>query len=128
MSREPLEAFHHGVEQRAEDAGAFGLERGPQFCLRPAAFLRNRLQRQEHGTISEIRPFHDLFDAVEDHRPRGVEQHLVLIRVKLPHREAAAGRQPAKRVGNPPRQTRDVVEGQYMAVAGGDEQVAIFAR
>ena len=97
-------------------------------CLGPAALLRDRLQRQEHGAVGEVGPGHDVLDAVQDHRPGGVEQHLVLIGVELAHREAAAGREPAERVGNPRRQARHVVEGQHMAVAGGDEQVAILAR
>ncbi len=97
-------------------------------CFRPAAFLRDRLQRQEHGAIGEIGPRHDVLDAVQDHRPGGVEQHLVLIGIELAHREAAAGGKPAKRVGNPGGQARHIVEGEHMAVAGGDEQVAILAR
>jgi hypothetical protein len=44
---------------------------------------------------------YDVLDAVQDHRPGGVEQHLVLIGVELAHGEAAAGGQPAVRVGNP---------------------------
>jgi len=46
----------------------------------------------------------------------------------LAHGEAAAGGEPAERVGNPRWQTRYIVEGEHMAVAGGDEQVTIFAR
>ena len=93
-----------------------------------AAFLRDRLQRQEHGAIGEVGPRHDVLDAVQDHRPGGVEQYFVLIGIKLAHREAAAGGEPAERVGNPGGQARHVVEGEDMAIAGGDEQVAILAR
>jgi hypothetical protein len=128
VSGQPLEAQHHGVEQHTKDTRAFGVEGGPQFLLRSAVFFRDRLQRQEHGAVGEVGPGDDLLDAVEDHRPRGVEQHLVLVGVKLAHREATAGCQPAKRVGNPTRQTRNVVEDQHVAVAGGDEQVAVLAR
>ena len=96
-------------------------------CLGAAPFLRDRLQREEHGTVGEIGPRHDVLDAVQDHRPGGVEQYLVLVGVKLAHREAAAGGQPTERVGNPGGQARHVVEGEHMAVARGDEQVAVLA-
>jgi hypothetical protein len=39
-----------------------------------------------------------------------------------------AGRESAERVGNPRWQARYIVEGEHMAVAGGDEQVAVLAR
>ena len=42
------------------------------------------------------------------------------VSVELAHSEATTGSQPAERVGNPPRQARHVVEGQHMAVAGGE--------
>ena len=119
--RKALEALHHGVEQHTKDPRALRVERGPEFLLRAAAFFRDRLQRQEHGAVGKVGPGDDLLDAVEDHRPRGVEQHLILVAVELAHSKATAGCQPAKRVGNPPRQARHVVEGQYMTIAGGDE-------
>ena len=53
---------------------------------------------------------------------------LLLIGVELAHRETAARGEPAERVGNPGGQARHVVEGEHMAVAGRDEQVAILAR
>jgi hypothetical protein len=36
---------------------------------------------------------HDILDPVQDYRPDGIKQNLVLVGVKLAHREAAAGRQ-----------------------------------
>ena len=85
-------------------------------------------KRQKHGAIGEVGPRHDVLDAVQDHRPGRVEQHLVLIGVKLAHREAAARREPTERVGNPRRQARHVVESEHVAVGGGDEEVAVLAR
>ena len=123
-----LQALDHGIEQHAKDTRALGLERRPKFGLRTAALLGDRLQRQEDRSIGEVGPGHDVLDAVQDHRPGGVEQHLVLIGIQLAHGEAAAGRETAERVGNPRRQARHVVEGQHMAVGGGDEQVAVLAR
>ena len=77
MSRQLGQAFRHGVEQHAKDARSLGLERGPQFLLGSAVFFRDRLQRQEHGAVGEVGPGDDLLDAVEDHRPLGVEKYLV---------------------------------------------------
>ena len=97
-------------------------------CFRAAAFLWDRLQGQEYGAIGQIGPGHDILDPVQDHRAGGVEQHFVLVGVELAHREAAACGETAERVGYPGRQARHIVEGEHMAVAGGDEQVAILAR
>ena len=60
--------------------------------------------------------------------PRGIEKHLVLIRVELAHGETAAARQPAKRVRKPRSQPRDVVECQHVPVIGRDEQFPLFSR
>jgi len=75
-------------------------KRRPQLPFGAAALLGDRLQSEEHGAVGEIGPRHDVLDAVEDHRPGGVEQHLVVIGVKLADGEAAAGREPAQRVGD----------------------------
>jgi len=41
--------------------------------------------------------------------------------------ETAARSKPAERVGDPVAQSRDIVEGEDMAIVRGDEQVAVFA-
>ena len=100
----------------------------PELRLRATALLGDRLKRQEDGAVGEVGPLHDVLDTIQDDWPGSVEQHLVLIRVELAHRESAAGRQAAERVGDPCPQARDIVEGEHMTVGGGDEQVAILAR
>jgi hypothetical protein len=89
---------------------AFDLEGGPEFGLGTAALLRDRLERQEHGAVGKIGPRHDVFDAIQDHPPGGVEQDLVLVGVELAHGETTASREPAERAGDPRWEARDVVE------------------
>ena len=78
--------------------------------------------------VGEIGAGDDILDAVENDRAGGLEQHLVLVGVELAHREAAAARQPAERVGEPCAAGGQVVKGQHMAVVGGDEEIALLAR
>ena len=52
--RPPRQSHRHGIEQRAQDAWPVGLERGQQFLFGPALVLRDRLQRQEDGTIRQV--------------------------------------------------------------------------
>jgi hypothetical protein len=80
---------------------ALRLERLPEFGLGATPLLRNRLEREKHGTVGEVGPRDDLFDTVQDHWPGGVEQHFVLVGVQLADGKAAAGGKPAERVGNP---------------------------
>jgi hypothetical protein len=54
--------------------------------------LRDRLQCQEHRAVGKIGPRHDVLDPVQDHGRGGVEQHLVLVGVKLTYGETAAMR------------------------------------
>ena len=85
-------------------------------------------QGQKERPVGEIGAGDDILDAVENDRAGSVEQHLVLVGVELADREAAAARQPAKRVGEPRRQGGQIVKCQHMAVVGGDEEIALFAR
>ena len=89
--RQPLDAFHHRVEQHTKQSRAFSIKCRPQFRLGPASFLRDGFERQEHGTVGKVGPRHNLLDAVQDHRTGRVEQHLVLIGVKLSNGETSAG-------------------------------------
>lgn len=79
-------------------------------------------------SVREIGPGDHLLDAVENDRPRGIEQHLVLIGVELAHADTAAARQPAKRVRKPGSQARDVVECQHVTVMSCDEHLPLFPR
>ena len=93
-----------------------------RFCV------GDQLQGHEQGAIGEVRAGDDVADAVQDDRTGGVEQHLVVVGPERAHRETAAARQPAQRVGQPRRQSRHIVEDQQMGVGGGDEELAIVPR
>jgi hypothetical protein len=58
---------------------------------------------------------------------RAVEQNLVLIRAEFSDRKASPGREPAEAIRDPRGQAGDIVEGQYMAVIGGNEEIALLA-
>jgi hypothetical protein len=77
---------------------------------------------------SQIRPADHLLDAVQQDGARRVRQNLLIIGVKLPYREAAAGRQAAEGVGKPIGQAGQVVECEDIAVVGRNHQLALFAR
>ena len=70
----------------------------------------------------------DILDAVQQDRACGFKQHLLIVGVELPHGEAAAGREPAERVGEPVGQAGEIIEGEQIAVVGGDHQLALLAR
>jgi hypothetical protein len=46
----------------------------------------------------------------------------------LSNGEAAPGGETAKRIRNPRREHRNIVEREHVAIAGGNEEVANFAR
>lgn len=71
--RQPFETFYDGIEKCTEDTRAFGLECCPQLCFGPPALFRNWLQGKEYRAVSEIRPGHDLLDAVQNYRASGVK-------------------------------------------------------
>jgi hypothetical protein len=101
--RQAPQPLDHGVEQRTQDAWSHCLERGPEFGFGPASFLGDRLRPQEHSAVGQIGPRYDILDTIQDYRPSGVKQHLVLVGVKLAHGKAAAGSKTTQRVGNPRR-------------------------
>jgi hypothetical protein len=106
---QPPQALRRRVEQRAKDARAFSLERGPELRFGAAALVRDWLQRQEHGAIGEVRPGHYVLDWT-----RAVEQDLVLIRTEPAGAEPAAGGETAERVRKPRLERRDIVERLHM--------------
>ena len=94
LSSVPVGAFHpiRGEAVPEEECARY------TALLRAAPILRDRLERQKQGPVGEIGPGDDVLDAVQDHRPAGVEQHLVLVGVELAHSEATAGGEPAQGV------------------------------
>ena len=77
--------------------------------------VANRRQGQENRAVGQIRPADDILDAIQEDRARRLKQHLVLVGVELPHREAAAAREPTERVGEPGRQAGEVVECEHVS-------------
>jgi hypothetical protein len=55
-------------------------------------------------------PADHLVDPIQGDRARRFKQHLLVVGIKPPYREAAAAREPAERVGEPNRQAGQVVE------------------
>ena len=118
----------HRIEQGAQDARPRDLELAPQLVLRTSLCLRDGRQGQKNGAVGEIGRLIDILDAVQEDRAGGLKQHLLLVGVELPDREAAAAREPAERVGEPSGQAGQIVECQHMAVVGGNEELALLAR
>ena len=78
--------------------------------------------------VPQIRPADHLLDAVQQDGARRVKQNLLIIGVKLPYREAAAGCKTAEGVGKPIGQAGQVVECEDIAVVGRNHQLALLAR
>ena len=87
-----LQAMHRRIEERAQNLRPRELELPPERLLRTALRFGDRVKRQQDGAVGEIGPGDDILDAVENDRPGGRKQHLVLIGVELADREGAAAR------------------------------------
>ena len=88
----------------------------------------NRCERQQDGAIGKIRAGDDILDPVEHDGSGGRKQNFVLISEQPTCRKGAAARQAAEAIRQPGRQAAEIVEGQDVAVAGGDEQLPLIAR
>jgi hypothetical protein len=73
--------------------------------------------------LQQVGPGDELLDPVQDHRPLGLERHLLVVGEQLPGREPAPGGQPAEGVRQRGREPRQVVVAQGPAPPGRDHQV-----
>src|SRR6516164_6901098 len=104
------------VEQGAQDAGARDIEFAPKLGLRSPLRLIDRGQGEEECTLGQIRPANHVLDTVQQDRPCRLKQYLLVIRVELPHSEAAAACESTKRVRKPKREAGEIVEGQEVTI------------
>jgi hypothetical protein len=65
---------------------------------------------------------------IQDDRTRRLEQHFILVGVELANGEAASARETAQRIGDPRRKLRQIIEGEQVPIASGNEEIAFFAR
>jgi hypothetical protein len=89
------------VKQRPQNFWSRTLEVRPQCRLGTPLRVADRRHRQDDCPIREIRSCDHILDGIEEHRPCGLKQHFRVVGVELAHREAAAAREPAERVGDP---------------------------
>jgi hypothetical protein len=116
------------VKQRAQDPRPHKFELAPKLGLGTPVLLANRPQGQKNRPIGQIQPANDILDAVQEGGARRLEQHLFIIRVELPDRETALARKPAERIREPGSQAGQVIEGEEVAVLGGNHQFALLTR
>src|SRR5439155_6306089 len=104
------------------------LELPPKRSLRPALPFGNRCEHQQDSAVRKIGTSNDLLDPVENDGSGGGKQDFVLIGEQPTRRKSTAARQAAEGVRQPRRQAAEIVEGEDVAVAGSNEQLALMAR
>jgi hypothetical protein len=57
-----------------------------------------------------------------------LEEHLITVCIKLTNGKTTPTGEPAKGIGEPGRQAGQIIEGEDMAIVGGNHEVALFAR
>src|SRR5262245_40045173 len=92
------------IEESAQDPRRRCTEPPPQFLLLAPGPVWDWVKHDEDFSVGEVAPVDHVGDSVQYDRPTCLEQDLIIVGIKLTHREAAAGRQPAQRVGEPNRQ------------------------
>ena len=90
--------------------------------------LADGRQDQKNRPVAEIRPADHLLNPIQEDRARRFKQHLLVVGIKLPYREAAAARESAERVRKPNGQAGEIIECEQIAVVGGNHQLALLAR
>src|SRR5262245_19982366 len=108
--------MRHGIEQGAKNVGPYKLELAPKLPLRTPLRISNWGQSQKDRPVAQIRPANYVLDAIEEDRARRFKQHLLLVSVELPYREAAAAREPAEGIGEPIGQAGEIIECEQIAV------------
>src|SRR5439155_19423467 len=98
--------------------GPLDFELAPQLVLRTSLHLADGRQDQKNRPVAEIRPADHLLNPVQEDRARRFKQHLLVVAVELPDREAAAAREPTQRVGEPNRQAGEIIECEQVTVIG----------
>jgi len=69
-------------------------ELAPELRLVPPNLGRDTQKLDDHRAVEKIRPCRAKFgDGVEHQRTSGIEDGLIMVAIKLPAAEAAAGRQ-----------------------------------
>src|SRR5215475_10160958 len=116
------------IEECTKDVRSGALELPPKRSLWPALPFGNRCEHQQDSAVRKIGTSNNLLDAVENDGSGGGKQHFVLIGEQPTGRKSTAARQAAEGVRQPGRQAAEIVESEDMAVAGGDEQLALIAR
>src|SRR5262249_26228211 len=90
-----FEPMHDHVEDSAENLRLVFFERRPELQLRLSRQFWHRLQHEKYPSVCEIRSADNIFHAVQDQRPHGIEQHFIAIAVELARCESAASGEPA---------------------------------
>jgi hypothetical protein len=120
-ARQQVERLAGQVEQRPEQPALRLVECAQHLALLPAPSLE-LWQLYHHGAVEQVGLGRDADDAVEQDEPPRAERHLLQVGVELAGGEAALGRQPAQRVGEPAPDGRQVVVLDEPRVVGRDHQ------
>src|SRR6516165_7235055 len=126
--REIAQSCHHAVEQCTKDLGPDTVELRIVLCLVPALFLADRLERQPHRPIDQVRADGNVLDPVDRDEPPSAEEHFILVSVEPALTDTAARREPADGIAQPVREARYVVERQEVLALGRDKQILFRPR
>ena len=116
------------IEDCTKDQGCPPVGLAPVLRLGSPLRLRNRLEHNLDHASREISARSQIGNAIQHDRAGALEDDLFGVAVMLARAEAGAGRERAQGVRQPMRDLRHVVEGEDMAVAGGDDQIVLVAR
>jgi hypothetical protein len=126
-AREGPQTMRRRIEQSAEDVRARDFEFAPKLGLRSPLCLIDWWQRKEKRAVGQIRPADHVLDAVEENRPRGLKQNLLVIRIEPPHGQAAATREPTERIREPKGHAGEIVERKDMSIVRCDHELPFVA-
>jgi hypothetical protein len=121
-----VQAMRGRIEEGAKDVRSCEFELLPKRSLRPALPFGNRCKHQQDSAVGKIGAGDNILDPVENDGPGGRKQNFVLIREQSTCGEGTAARQAAESIRQPGRQAAEIIEGQEVAVAGGDEQLPLI--
>src|SRR5262249_14712230 len=93
-----------------------------------AVALLDGLKRHIDRPVGEVPPVNHVGNAVQYNRAACLKQNLIIVGIELTDSKAATGCKPTKRIGEPARQDRDVVERLHPSVDGLNKEVTVFTR
>ena len=106
----------------------FPVEASPQLAVGNPVLIGDAGEFHPYGPVGQVVPYSAKPYPGEDNGPLRFENHLRVVRVKLPLAEAPTGTQAAKRVRNFRGNLRKVVVQEDKVVLSGDHDVVLAFR